>query len=1118
MLKDLLSPKLILLLLSFCSFNLVWSQGGTQVSFGQNRVQYKDFDWSSYESDNFITYYYPGGQELAKFIINTAEDRVRLLEEELNYILRDKISILVYNNIGDLSQTNIGISENTYNIGGKNDSEGTKIFLYFDGQHTNMLKMLNTELAKVYLNSMMSGQSFTEIIRDAVFLNLPDWFVPGMAEYIGEDWSVENDDRLRDFWNYTKKPSFNKLVKLDPAFAGHALWHYISEKYGKSGIKNILYLTRINRNVKKGFQLGISVTYDEVIRAWDEYCKFHSENDLIDKDNLNKEDKIKIRLKKKYKLSEVKLSPDGKNIAYAIHKYGRYISYIQNLETGKRTKIQKAGYYSDNYPYDFSYPILTWNSSGTILTEIHGKQDIVKQVDYDLPNKKKTKNEILDFQRVFQASYSNDGRYLVLSAQKSGQTDLFLYHIVNRSFSQLTNDVFDDSHPAMTELFGEKGILFTSNRSNEDITRISFDTILPVDKNRLYFLNLEKADKKISLVYTPQNENIKTGIPLKDNKIAFLSDKNGIYNLYEATPEKVIFDIDTLANNKIDTNYAYQSESRPLTNFNANIQEVSISERSQKTASLFQGKKKMEVYIHPLKSKVLPDILSTTNYSSSKSFKERDEIIKRNTKRITKIQSKTTPELDTLLNEDFAFTFQTDWDYSILTTREKDELDRAYLDSVKSVSVEDYNRIIEERNRPLVQFQAGRAVPYRATFSSNFVMTQLDNSVLPFTYQSISQTGGRFDYPDISGMIVYGIQDLMEDHKLTGGFRLPANFKGSEVFVSYENLKKRLDKRYFFYRKGNKENYNLLVNNTYLIPAIGKQRTNYMELRLSYPFDISKSLRLYMGYRNDKLTLTYLEPISLQADIDRKENWSFLKLEFVHDNTKEIQLNIPNGFKYKAYTEYFKNWSQKKSNLFTIGYDVRHYQPLFKNVIWANRLAGATSFGQKKVMYVLGGVDSWINNKYDNNISADIENFAFQAQVTNVRGFPINIRNGNSHTVFNSEIRVPLMSLFTKNALKSAFLQNLQLIGFYDIGAAYSGLLPLQKKNPYITQQVTPGGANNPVVVTVNYFRRPFVMGTGAGLRTTLLGYFIRVDAAWGIDGGIVKKKPMWLFSLSKDF
>ena len=55
-------------------------------------------------------------------------------------------------------------------------------------------------------------------------------------------------------------------------------------------------------------------------------------------------------------------------------------------------------------------------------------------------------------------------------------------------------------------------------------------------------------------------------------------------------------------------------------------------------------------------------------------------------------------------------------------------------------------------------------------------------------------------------------------------------------------------------------------------------------------------------------------------------------------------------------------------------------------------------------------------------------------------------------------------------------------------------------------------------VVNVDYYRNPTVMGTGVGFRTTLLGYFVRMDAAWGIDGGIVSKKPQWLFSFSRDF
>ncbi len=33
-----------------------------------------------------------------------------------------------------------------------------------------------------------------------------------------------------------------------------------------------------------------------------------------------------------------------------------------------------------------------------------------------------------------------------------------------------------------------------------------------------------------------------------------------------------------------------------------------------------------------------------------------------------------------------------------------------------------------------------------------------------------------------------------------------------------------------------------------------------------------------------------------------------------------------------------------------------------------------------------------------------------------------------------------------------------------------------------------------------------------------VLGYFLRGDLAWGVENGIVHKKPMFYFSLSTDF
>jgi len=1112
---------IISLLIFLVGEKLSFAQG-TQVSFGQNRVQYHDFDWLSYESENFITYYYPGGQELGKFVVIAAEDRVKHLEERLNYALSSKIEILVYNDITDLAQTNIGITEGTYNTGGTNYSEGTKLFLYYDGDHSNMLKMLEKGLAEIYLNSMMAGGNFAEVIQNAVFLNLPSWYVSGLAAFIGEDWNTEYDNKLRRYWNESPKASFHKLSQEDAEFAGHALWHFIFERYGSSAIQNILYLTRINRSVNKGFVFGVGKSFEDVIEDWEVYYQFHAAKDTVNRQSLPDEDILRTKLKKKQGITQLIIAPDGRNIAYAVHKGGSFRVFTQNIETGKKRRIFDGGFKSDNYPHDNSYPLLTWSPSGTTLIGVHEKRDQVKLVEWDVLSRKKRKDDIRNFQRLYHISFAPDGKRLVLSAQNKGQTDIYTYDLSTTRTVQLTNDIFDDLEPVMMRIGGVNGVFFSSNRPDEQIRNATLDSILPVGKFNLYFLNTENQEAPLVKITDDYFGYKHAASVFSQDEFAYLSDENGISNLYKGRLDSMILRVDTLYNEgdryALDTIYSFSATTRPVTDFPTDVKWMSVAPKVNKWVYAVEGKRKAVIYLSKIPAEELPLRLENTAYRNTWNALQKKDLVVKRTERVTQGEVQALKDLDTLIDQQFTFTFETRYNYSLPTSKEKAARSQVVQDSLSQAD-ETYQAVENKDDQPVIQFRSGRSIPYRAKFSSNYLTTQLDNSVLPFTYQSYSLNGARFNYPNLSGMIMFGTQDLMEDHKIVGGFRIPGNFRGTEVFVSYENLKKRLDKRLLFYRRSNQENYTLLVNNTYTLPVIGKQKTNYIETRLSYPFDVTKSLRLYAGYRNDRLLLGYTDSITRVADIDVNENWSFLKLEFVHDNSKEIQENIYSGFRYKFYSEYFRNWSEKKSNLFTVGFDVRHYTTIYKNFIWANRIAGATSFGQRKVVYYLGGVDTWLNQKFDNSIPVSTTaNYAFQAQATNVRGFPMNIRNGNSYMVLNSELRFPVFSFLSKKPIKSAFIRNMQVVGFFDVGSAYKGLTPFNEDNPYTNEQVTPGSGQTPVVVNVDYYRNPTIMGVGGGLRTTLLGYFIRVDFAWGIDGGIVNKKPQWLFSLSKDF
>ena len=119
-------------------------------------------------------------------------------------------------------------------------------------------------------------------------------------------------------------------------------------------------------------------------------------------------------------------------------------------------------------------------------------------------------------------------------------------------------------------------------------------------------------------------------------------------------------------------------------------------------------------------------------------------------------------------------------------------------------------------------------------------------------------------------------------------------------------------------------------------------------------------------------------------------------------------------------------------NTFNFGFDARAYYPIYRNFIWAGRVAGDFSWGNQKLIYYLGGIDNWFmfgsNQKTVNgnttyryfnpaNQPAPDQNYAFQSLAVNLRGFIQNAANGNNATVINSEFRLPVFTTFLINLL-----------------------------------------------------------------------------------------------------
>jgi hypothetical protein len=348
------------------------------------------------------------------------------------------------------------------------------------------------------------------------------------------------------------------------------------------------------------------------------------------------------------------------------------------------------------------------------------------------------------------------------------------------------------------------------------------------------------------------------------------------------------------------------------------------------------------------------------------------------------------------------------------------------------------------------------------------------------------------------------MSDLFEDYKVIGGFRLSGSLDNNDYGLRFEKLDGRLDKIYTFQRQSLRQ----FVDFSAL-----QFHTHTAEYQLRWPFNELRSIRGSIIYRNDRRVVLSTD-LGTLAEPNVNTNNLGLKFEYVFDNTINKGLNLFNGTRYKLFAEYYQETKAGETDFGVIGADFRHYEKIHRDLILALRLAGNTSFGSRKLVHYLGGVDNWLFQKIDNGMPIPTDqNFVYQTLASPMRGFYVNSRNGTSFAVANAELRWPVFKYLLNKPIKSDFVENFQIVGFGDVGSAWTGTDPYSDENAFNTQVYQ----GNPVTVTIDNNREPIIYGYGFGLRSRVLGYFVRADWSWGIDDGMQLPRVFYL-SLNLDF
>lgn len=1066
---------------------------GYQMTFGKNRVQYEQRFWSFYKWKNHDTYFYLGGQELAIFTGRTAERDLEEIEKLLDYKLDGRIQFVIYNKLGDAKQSNIGLEteDNSGNIGGVTKIVGNKVFLYFMGDHQKLRRQIRAGIAKVLIDQMMYGGDIKDRLQNSALLTLPDWFLSGLISYIAGKWDVEIDNRMRDGIMNNKYMNFNHLTGNDALVAGHSVWKYILDNYGESTVSNLLYMTRINRNVESGFLYVLGLNMRSLNDAWKEAVIKEYANSDEGRDSIEVKPLIK-KPKTFLTYSQLKVSPDGRYASFVSNDIGRYKVWLLEIEKNKKKNLKRGGYRSFVQETDQSFPLLAWHPGGQVLAMIRERKGQLWLHYYTPATKKWEKNKLFNFEKVLDFSYSPDGQKLLMSAVQKGQSDIFVFNLRTRTYEQITKDFYDDLQPRFIQ--EGKAIVFSSNRVN-DTLNVDKRGLLPPDNNfDIFYYNYSTKSNALKRITNTPGFNETHPIAYDSAGFAYLSDENGIINRHAAYLDSTLSSVDTVEH------YTMIVSSYPQTDYPRNIVSQDVNSRMNRIAETFFQNGRHYLYVSPLKPVSTGSLQPENTNFRRESFKYTTSPAKQ---AVIKSEESSPDEKPVLRDSNYVdienYVFQSDFAKS---KTKKSERKKEKIEQMKQENIAETEM---KPSQDSAEFVLPKQRNYDPNFSSNYFVSQLDNSLLNNTYQVFSGGGGVYFNPSLNGFFKIGISDLLDDYKIVGGFKLAGDFNSNEYFLSYENLKHRIDHKLSFYRQGRFDSDGFSLN---------KIHTHELRYTAGYPFSDITSLRASVAGRNDRIVFLSTENKYLLKD-NLNLNWANGRLEFIFDNSLQTGLNLYNGTRMKIFAEYYRQLNKKNSNMYIFGLDYRYYKKIHRELIWANRFAASTSIGDQKLIYYMGGTDGWLAPRFNPETPIDYsQNYTYQAVATNMRGFDQNVRNGNSFALFNSEFRVPIFKYLLNRPIKSDFVRNFQVVAFGDVGTAWTGSNPYDSTNA-LNNRVLQYGP----FLTITLFSQhdPLVGGFGFGLRSRVLGYFLRADWSWGVEDGEVLPYKFYL-SLALDF
>ncbi len=1079
--------------------------------FGKNKVQYEEQSWSYLQSKHFDIYYYDGGQFLADFTATAAEEAYAHTERLFDHRISNRIPIIVYQSHNEFAVTNaVNLPTFSEGIAAVTEPYKNRIAIPFVGDYRQFRQTLHHELIHAVINDIYYGGTLQSIIQNNIALRIPHWFNEGLAEYASEGWSSDADDWMRDAIIHDDVADIPYINGFASYQAGQGVWDYIAEQYGEEKIGEILQRLRLTHSVDASFKRATGLSLEELSERWKKTLKQIYYPELGARESLSDFARRIVSSKNAgFYNSSPALSPLGDRLAFVSSVNGLFDVYIVNTADGEVVKKLVNGQTSAEYEsLRILTPGLSWSPDGSrlALAVKSGPSDAIAVVDVD--TEQAVHYRIPDVDQIVTVSWSPDGSRIAFEAAMDTQSDLFVLNLDTRETINYTNDVFSDHEPSWSP--DGKALVFHSDRgSYTELGVYQADEFAMVEhdygQHDIYLLTFDSSNTARRLTYNTVWDDQSARFGSDPDKLLFISDRNGIFNLYEKELSSGLV--------------------RPLTNSLNGITQVSLSADGDEAAlvTIEEGQTLIYLMNAPFSRQIDTDELPPNVWAqrvmqetilpapaitlAPRSLQRDNPFLRDATDGIAYVRQ---PDTGGALMADRLMLLAnrspfTATDLSDLPDGELPEEDlviaRSSWDSTRygSVNVNFDDYVFTDRPEDVTDDllilrdpfeiednidESGRFKPkrYKLRFSPDLVYGAAGYDAL-FGVQGITQIT---------------FSDMLGDHQVLVASNLLIDLRNSDYMMSYAYLPNRLDWSTSAFHVSR-----LLPDNN--------RNTIYRYRQFGARFNVS--------YPLDKFTRVdaNLAVIGVsQADIIEpgapalSRSLLYPSITFTKDVTTPGLMYPVSGNRYAVSLAGSPfGFSGGQVRFLTVLGDGRQYVDLGRGrYTLALRISGGASLGPTQQLFYTAGVQNWVNRQFDDENGFpidDISDFILATPILPLRGYHINARSGTNFALTNVELRFPLVDAILPGPVPILPFYNVEGSFFVDAGAIWGGR-----------------GLGNPInfVKTNEAGERVFddmLASMGVGVRAILLGYPIRLDFAWPHDGQRFGKQRTYI-SFGFDF